>query len=107
MSEDRLRELVAKVRQFHVTDRAMKSAQQQAEEALAQSAFDERAKAQYLRAVQASFTPFEREARAHLRDVDKRLEHANQVVFNLAAERAVAVKRIEATQSVLAELGEL
>ncbi len=85
----------------------MKSAQQQAEEALAQSALDGRVKAQYVRAVEAYFTPFEREARAHLRDVDKRLEHANQVVFNLAAERAVAVKRIEATQSVLATLSEL
>jgi hypothetical protein len=35
------------------------------------------------------------------RDVDRRLEHVNQVHFNLAAERAVAVKRIEATQGVL------
>lgn len=39
--------------------------------------------------------------RAHLRDVDRRLERTNQIVFNLTAERGVAVKRIEATQSVL------
>jgi hypothetical protein len=107
MSDERLRELIARVGQFHVTDRAMKSAQQRAEEALAKSALDEGVKAQYLRAVEAYFSPFEKEARAHLRDVDKRLEHANQVVFNLAAERAVAVKRIEATQSVLSTLGEI
>ena len=48
------------------------------------------------------FSGFEREARAHLRDVDKRLEGLNQVNFNLTAERGVAVKRIEATQGVLA-----
>ena len=107
MSLERLRDFIARVGEFHVTDRAMKSAQQHAEEALSKSALDDAAKAQYLRAVEKYFTPFEREARAHLRDVDKRLEHANQVVFNLAAERAVAVKRIEATQSVLIELGEL
>jgi hypothetical protein len=107
MSEERLRDLIARVGQFHVTDRAMKSAQQQAEEAAAKSALDEAEKSNYLRAVEAYFAPFEKEARAHLRDVDKRLEHANQVVFNLAAERAVAVKRIEATQSVLASMKEL
>jgi len=37
-------------------------------------------------------------------DVDRRLEHTNQVVFNLTAERGVAVKRIEGTQSVLSTL---
>ena len=55
----------------------------------------------------ATLPAFEREARGHLRDVDRRLEQANQVHFNLAAERGVAVKRIEATQAVLAELDTL
>ncbi len=50
------------------------------------------------------FGALEREARAHLRDVDHRMEHANQVLFNLTAERGVATKRIEATKAVLAEL---
>ena len=100
-------QFVAHVGQFHVTDRSMKAAQTAAEAALASNAFDDAARAAYLRAVANYFTPFEKEARSHLKDVDKRLEHANQVVFNLAAERAVAVKRIEATQAVLAELGEL
>ena len=71
------------------------------------SAVDARAAADYLRAVRRYFEGFEREARSHLRDVDKRLEHANQVVFNLTAERGVAVKRIEATQSVLNDLERL
>lgn len=102
-----IEELIAHVGTFHVTDRAMKSAQTQAETALSNGSLDEAARRAYVRAVANYFTPFEKEARSHLKDVDKRLEHANQVVFNLAAERAVAVKRIEATQSVLAQLGDL
>lgn len=94
--------LVARVGAFHITDRAMKRAQQEAEEAVASASVDERARRAYFDAVRRYFEPFEREARGHLRDVDRRLEHANQVVFNLTAERAVAVKRIEATQAVLA-----
>ncbi|HET9030603.1 MAG TPA: hypothetical protein VFN49_10515 [Candidatus Aquilonibacter sp.] len=97
--------LVARVAQFHITDAAMKRAQREAEEAIAAGTVDDRIRRAYLAAVRRYFEPFEREARGHLRDVDRRLEHANQVVFNLTAERGVAVKRIEATQSVLAELG--
>ena len=107
MSDERFRELVAQVGQFHVTDRAMKGAQQEMEASLASNEVDDSSRARYLKAVANYFTPFEKEARAHLRDVDKRLEHANQVVFNLTAERNVAVKRIEATQAVLAEIGEV
>jgi enoyl-CoA hydratase/carnithine racemase len=107
MPEDAFAALVARVGAFHVTDRAMKNAQLNAEEALRNGTIDERARAGYLDAVRKYFAPFEREARTHLRDVDRRLEHANQVVFNLTAERGVAVKRIEATQGVLADLAAL
>lgn len=107
MPEDAFSALVARVGAFHVTDRAMKSAQSKVEEAVRTGSIDERARAEYLDAVRRYFTPFEREARGHLRDVDRRLEHANQVVFNLTAERGVAVKRIEATQGVLADLSAL
>lgn len=85
----------------------MKRAQNEVEEALRNGPVDERVRAEYLDAVRKYFAPFEREARGHLRDVDRRLEHANQVVFNLTAERGVAVKRIEATQGVLADLASL
>lgn len=99
--------LVARVAEFHITDRAMKAAQQEAEAAVARGAVDESVRRRYLDALKRYFEPFEREARAHLRDVDRRLENANQVVFNLTAERGVAVKRIEATQGILAEAAEL
>ena len=82
----------------------MKSAQSRIETALAAGDVEEREWTAYFDAVQRYFSGFEREAREHLRDVDKRLEHVNQVHFNLTAERGVAVKRIEATQSVLKEL---
>ncbi|MHB8147632.1 MAG: hypothetical protein ACYDGM_10295 [Vulcanimicrobiaceae bacterium] len=70
--------------------------------AIASGDVDARATSRYLQAVRRYFSGFEREARLHLRDVDRRLEHLHQVQFNLAAERGVAAKRIEATQSVLA-----
>jgi len=97
-----LRSLVARVGAFHLTDRPMLAAQRAMEAALAQgepSAADVRI---YVAAVSRYFDGFEREARAHLRDLDRRIEHANQVVFNLTAERGVAAKRIEVTANVLA-----
>jgi len=82
----------------------MRNAQQRMETALAAGDAEDREWQQYCTAVRRYFSGFEREAREHLRDVDKRLEHANQVHFNLTAERGVAVKRIEATQAVLKQL---
>ncbi|HXB82259.1 MAG TPA: hypothetical protein VNU22_02765 [Candidatus Acidoferrum sp.] len=99
-----LRDLVARVGAFHITDGAMNRAQRAIERALERDEVDAGAQQAYRSAVRRYFESFDREARAHLRDVDRRLEHTNQVVFNLAAERAVAVKRIEATQAVLGAL---
>ncbi|MFN2448916.1 MAG: hypothetical protein ABR508_03855 [Candidatus Baltobacteraceae bacterium] len=82
----------------------MKAAQQKMEAAIAGADVDERTKQAYLAHVRRYFSGFEREARAHLRSVDKRLEHLNQVQFNLTAERSVAVRRIEATQGVLQDI---
>lgn len=85
----------------------MREAQRAIETALAGGAADASACDAYRAAAQRYFESFDREARAHLRDVDRRLERANQVVFNLTAERAVAVKRIEGTQAMLAALADL
>ncbi len=100
-SGDPFADLVARIGNFYVTDKAMKNAQRKVEAALAGGAVSEQARQEYLSAVRRYFTGFEREARAHLRDVDKRLDHVNQVHFNLTAERGVTVRRIEATQAVL------
>lgn len=94
-------DLVARISAFHITDRAMKQAHRAVEAAIANGAVDDRTRVSYLDAARRYFQGFDSEARAHLRDVDQRLEHVNQVHFNLTAERGVAVKRIEATQSVL------
>ena len=103
-TDDKFATLVARVGEFHITDRAMKQVQTEAEDRLRQGSVDDGIRRRYLQAVRKYFTGFEKEARTHLRDVDRRLEHINQVQFNLNAERGVAVKRIEATQSVLADL---
>jgi hypothetical protein len=104
MSDARLAALVERVGTFHITDRAMRSAHAAIVEALRDGGPDDRQRIAYLDAVRRYFGGFEREARAHLRDVDKRLEHVNQVRFNLMAERGVAAKRIEATSEVLVQL---
>jgi len=97
-------ELVGRVGAFHITQRAMKRAQQGIESAIRSGSVESGAAAEYLDTVRRYFEGFDKEARAHLRDVDRRLEHVNQVQFNLTAERGVAVKRIEATQAVLEAL---
>jgi hypothetical protein len=98
------RALVERVAEFYITDGTMKRAQKEMETSLRAGTPDPAALQRYLDAARNYFTAFEREARTHLRDVDKRLEHINQVHFNLTAERGVAVRRIEATQGVLKEL---
>lgn len=102
--DEPFRRLVERVAAFYITDKAMKEAQQRAVSAVEAGAADERARAAYTAAVRRYFASFEREARAHLRTVDKRLEQANQVQFNLTAERGVAVRRIEETRAVLEDL---
>ncbi len=104
MPDDRFATLVKQVGAFHISDRGMRQAQDAAVQALRAGGVDDSARVAYLDAVRRYFGAFEREARAHLRDVDHRMEHANQVLFNLTAERGVATKRIEATKAVLAEL---
>ncbi len=101
-----LLDLVARVGAFHITQRAMVRAQRSIETAIRQGgAIDDAMRTAYIAAVRRYFEGFDAEARAQLRDVDRRLERANQVVFNLTAERGVAVKRIEATAAVLDALG--
>jgi hypothetical protein len=100
-------DLALRVGEFHITDRAMKRAQASIESALEAGTADEAARAAYLSAVRRYFKQFSDEARAALRDVDRRLERLNQVQFNLMAERGVAVKRIEATQAILGSVNAL
>ena len=102
--EEAFAALVARVGAFHITDRAMVREQREAEAKLRAGDLDGASRERYLHAVRRYFEGFDREARARLREVDRRLETANQVQFNLTAERGVAVKRIEATRSVLDDL---
>lgn len=102
--DDAFRALMTRVGSFYITDKSMKRAQDKIETLVAAGEADAQERRNYLEAVRHYFNGFEREARGHLRDVDRRLEQTNQVHFNLTAERAVAVRRIEATQSILADL---
>ena len=105
---ERLAALIERIGRFVVRDRRLTRAQTSMEAHL--KAATEPSPAEtlaYLSAVRAYFSSFEREARAHLRDVDTRLAHASQVQFNLTAERGVAERRVEVTQGVLGDLAEL
>jgi len=102
-----LQKLVSRVGEFYITDKGMKKAQERIAGLLARNGAEEADVAAYLEAVRRYFSGFESEARTHLRNLDKRLEQVNQVHFNLTAERNVAVRRIEGTQGVLAELSQL
>jgi hypothetical protein len=99
--DPQLAALVARIGAFHITDRAAKRAQTEMESAIAAGNAEDSAVQRYVHTMSRYFEGFSKEARAALRDVDRRLEHVNQVAFNLTAERGVAVKRIEATESVL------
>ena len=104
-----LSELAREVGRFHIRDRALRRAQDAIVAVLdadSTAPRDDEIRT-YLRAVSRYFSGFEREARTHLRDLDRRLAKVSQLQFNLTAERGVAALRVERTQGVLARLAEL
>lgn len=104
---ERLAALAATVGAFHLTDRAMRGAQDAVERALAAGEVGDAAARAYLDAVRRYFEPYEREAQGQLRHVDRELERLYLQQFNLAAERGVVAKRVEAVRGVLGALAEL
>ena len=106
-SSERLAALAAAVSTFHITDRAMQRAQRAFATACTGRAPSDAEASAYLRAVRAYFDGFAHDADAQLANVDRELERLYQRQYNLAAERGVAVKRVESVQGVLAILAEL
>jgi len=92
---------------FYVRDRTLAHAQREMERALAAGGPDAAGLRTYLAAVDRYFSAFGREAKAQLSSVDRELERLYARQFNLTAERAVAARRVEATQGVLSSLAEL
>jgi hypothetical protein len=107
VGEDRLAALAATVGAFHLTDRAMRGAQDRVERALAAGAVDAATVRTYVDAVRRYFEPYQREAQGQLRHVDRELERLYLQQYNLAAERSVVNKRVEAVRGVLDALAEL
>jgi hypothetical protein len=107
VSDAPLRALAERVAGFHITDRKMRAAQRTFEAALISGDPAPAARAAYLAAVTAYFAGFERDAHAQLTGVDRQLDALYQRQYNLAAERGVAQKRIEAVQGVQALLAEV
>ena len=92
---------------FYRSHRAMLRAQRTLEALLRGGEPSPVERAAYLAAVRNYFTGFERDAQAQLSGVDRELDALYQRQYNLAAERGVAHKRVEAVQGVLALLAEL
>ena len=104
---ERLRALVETIDAFYIRDRALMRAQKKMADLLAQRAPDAAATRAYLAEVKRYFAGFDREAEAQLARVDRELANLYTRQYNLTAERAVAARRVEATQGVLAKLAEL
>ena len=108
LDPEALRALVAEIARFYVSDKALRRAQRRMADLLSRGGdLPEKAVRAYLAEVRRYFEAFEREAHAHLGDVDRRLAHASQLQYNLTAERGVTARRVEATQGVLARVGDL
>ncbi len=108
VARDALTELHGDVARFYVRDRTLRRAQTAFGEVLQGSGpLDAAAVKTYLDAVARYFAAFEREAHAHLKDVEARLSRVAQLQFNLTAERGVAARRVEATGAVLGRLQKL
>jgi hypothetical protein len=103
----RLAAFAATVGAFHVTDKAMRAAQERIERALAEGRADDVTAHAYLDAVRSYFEPYGREAEGQLRHVDRELERLYQLQYNYTAERGVVAKRVEAVRGVLGALAEL
>lgn len=100
-----LRALVTEIARFYVSDKALRRAQQRMAALLSSGGeIPEKAVRVYLAEVKRYFEGFRKEAEAHLGDVDRRLARVSQLQFNLAAERGVTARRVEATQAVLARV---
>lgn len=106
-AENDVRSLHALVGSFHLRERAIVRAHEEMTRLLASGEPDAMQIARYTAAVHRYFQGFAREAREHLEDVDKRLGRVSQVQFNLAAERGVTVKRLDAVRDVLDRLGDV
>jgi hypothetical protein len=103
----RLRDLAERVGSFHLTDKKMLQAQRAFSAVLERGEPTPADVASYLRAVRTYFRGFARDAHAQLAGVDRELAGLYQRQYNLAAERGVAQKRVEAVQGVLTTLAEL
>lgn len=108
VSAEKVRELAAQVGAFHLRAGAMQRAQRRITALLENGGEPpQRELEAYAAQAKSYFASFEREARGHLKDVEKRLAHIGQLQFNLTAERGVAQRRIEATQGVLSALEDI
>jgi hypothetical protein len=94
-----LQDLLALVDGFHITDKGLLRAR-----AALERKRDQATERGFRAQVQRYFESLAREAEAHVADVDRRLDDSYQRQFNLNAERAVAMRRLDGARDVLRAL---
>lgn len=97
-----LSELLGLVDGYHITDKRLLRARAQLEQR--RDGTTERA---FRTEAQRYFDSLATEAEAHLAEVDRRLDDIYQRQYNLNAERAVAVRRLDGARGVLRALEEV
>jgi hypothetical protein len=93
--------LTALIDAFHITDRSLLRARERLRVAASPES-----DAEFRRHALRYFRMLEREARAHLTDLDRKLDELYQRQYNLQAERGVAQRRLQGARSVLSALGD-
>lgn len=101
-----LRTLYERADRFHFSDPSMRSLHQSVGKALESESASADLEERYRKALQRYFVGFDRQTRAQLRDLDRRLAELAQAQLNFTAERNVAVKRLENIGDLIALLDE-
>lgn len=99
--------LVRQVGAYRISDRALRAGLEALQGRLERNEMpSERELAVFLREARRYFEGLEREARAHLKDLDRRLDDLFQQQYNLQAERGVAQRRLAGAGHTLELLGQ-
>ncbi|MGC8485790.1 MAG: hypothetical protein ACP5O6_09185 [Candidatus Baltobacteraceae bacterium] len=105
-AEADLRALYERADRFHFSDPSMRALHERVGKAIESASAPAELEARYREALQRYFVGFDRQTRAQLRDLDRRLSELAQAQLNFTAERNVAVKRLENIGEMLGILDE-
>ena len=98
--------LVERADEFHFSDRKIRTEHERIARSLQAGSSTGAQAEHYRRTLETYFKNFEKETRAQVRQLDRRLAELAQLQLNFTAERNVAVRRLENIAALLGLLGE-